>query len=303
MEALRAVLHNLSDAMVYSDCSNTQTNRKLWNEYAKNWKSDSDETGKSHPLFVEKMAQDVGREHLTFLGDEWSDEYSLQGVLSSFLFPYFDNNSNVCEIGVGGGRIAARVLHRGVKKFVGFDISSQMIQRTRAALGTDGSTDATQGGGPRNAQLVLLEGDNPSFDPSFHGRFQLVYSFDVMVHVDLHTIFAYLKQIKLLLAPTGKAFLHTANLTAPLGFERFSKQKSCTAGGFYFLSPEMIRVCCKNLGFRIVKESYSIAAESEEEAAAQAAKKATGGGAETIGDKKNMYYNRDYLFVIEQVEK
>jgi hypothetical protein len=31
----------LSSSVVYADASNTETNRKLWNEYAKSWSPDA----------------------------------------------------------------------------------------------------------------------------------------------------------------------------------------------------------------------------------------------------------------------
>jgi hypothetical protein len=64
----------------------------------------------------------------------------------------------------------------------------------------------------------------------FSGR----YSFDVMVHIDLHTIWKYLLEIRRVLKDeTGRAFISTANLEAPGGWERFTKQKEYSVGGFY----------------------------------------------------------------------
>ena len=73
-------------------------------------------------------------------------------------------------------------------------------------------------------------------------RYHFIYSFDVFVHLDLHTIWSYMKTIHRMLLPNGKCFLSTSNLLAPLGWERFSTQDKYTVGGFYFTTPDAMRV-------------------------------------------------------------
>ena len=41
------------------------------------------------------------------------------------------------------------------------------------------------------------------------------HSFDVLVHVDLHTIHKYMREFHRVLRSGGKAFISTANITAP----------------------------------------------------------------------------------------
>ena len=58
-----------------------------------------------------------------------------------------------------------------------------------------------------------------------------------------------MKTIHRMLLPNGKCFLSTSNLLAPLGWERFSTQDKYTVGGFYFTTPDAMRVrvcvaCC-----------------------------------------------------------
>lgn len=51
-----------------------------------------------------------------------------------------------------------------------------------------------------------------------------------------------MKTIHRMLLPNGKCFLSTSNLLAPLGWERFSTQDKYTVGGFYFTTPDAMRV-------------------------------------------------------------
>jgi hypothetical protein len=111
------LVQNLSEAIVYTESSNFDTNRKLWNQvwkiwiiywvkkYAKDWAKDVDwvqKMVKNLPEVNASTQEDIDK-HLQFLGDEWSNTRSLQETLSDFLFPYFDQSSTVLEIGSGGG--------------------------------------------------------------------------------------------------------------------------------------------------------------------------------------------------------
>ena len=95
----------------YTEPTNVQTNRKLWNEYSKNYFKKQDGTPDE---WVLKMGKDVGRgaSELHHIGDEWSDAKSLEVALSEFLFPFLTSGTAAAEIGVGGGRIASRTCSR-----------------------------------------------------------------------------------------------------------------------------------------------------------------------------------------------
>ena len=75
----------------------------------------------------------------------------------------------------------------------------------------------------------------------------------------------------------GKAFVSTANLLTPLGWDRFQKQSKYTVGGFYFITPDIVQKCAEESNLRIVKTS------------------------KVDMDHENVYYNRDYLIVLENM--
>jgi ubiquinone/menaquinone biosynthesis C-methylase UbiE len=162
------------------------------------------------------------------------------------------------KIGVGGGRIANQIAPH-VAKLYATDIAPHMIERSRAALSSHKNIEFFT---LPNSSLALF--DDASCD--------FIYSFDVFVHLDLHTMWRYFQEIHRILKPGGHAFLHTTNLASPQGWKRFAAQKSFKVEGHYFITPEIISVLCKKSNLQIVHESPI--------------------------DESNFYYARDYLFVV-----
>ena len=283
--ALQLVLRNLSDALVYTDSSNIDTNKKLWNQYATNYynnnKNDSAAPAAATPSpWVQKMAAQVGRapDELRHIGDEWSDEQSLERCLSRWLYPLLSEDSTVAEIGSGGGRVASRVAGR-VKQLVCFDISDRMLAAAQTAL-----SHAT------NCSFHLLPSADPvpaSFPVRYHHSFHTVYLFDVLVHTTAHTIYSYLLTLHTLLVPhtASRLLVHYADLATPLGWERFERQKEERAGGFCWVGREQMRAMCDRAGWEVVEESEcNVAGEGQ-------------AGAET----SNVYEQRDRLCVLREV--
>lgn len=230
--------------------SNVEYNRALWDHYAKNWDA------RHIPLEDKKMSvKDV-----THLGDEWGKREDVEQVLQGFIYPYVDKDKVVGEIGTGGGRIASKVAAR-TKEFYCFDISTEMLKKVKESL-RDQS----------HIQYVVLKG--PAFSPSLNGRFDFMYSFDVFVHLDLHTIWRYFLGIHGLLKKGGKAFVSTANLKAPKGWQRFAGQDTYSIEGHYFISPEIVHILAERAHLKVIKTSAP--------------------------DSKNFYFDRDYLVVLEK---
>lgn len=210
------VVHKLSSALVYPECSNSETNEKLWNLYAQQWKPDAP--------WVIKMGQDKTQSPGTAyqcVGEEWSEKKDLQYIIETFIDPYVNSSSShVGEIGSGGGRVAHQVYPR-VKSLMCFDISQSMLDQARSYLDK----------APNVTFHHLTTGSG--FPSEVYGTFDFIYSFDVFVHLDLHTIWQYFQELYKLLKVNGQAFISTANVMSPLGWARFSKQQKYSVGGFY----------------------------------------------------------------------
>lgn len=96
-----------------------------------------------------------------------------------------------------------------------------------------------------------------------------------MVHVDIHTLFRVLKQVRTLLKPGGMMMLSVANLCSDLGFDRFQKQSSFKVAGFYFMSPDIIRQLVLKANFNLVELKSDI-------------------------ESSNLYYKRDLCLLIQK---
>jgi len=236
--AVLQLLAGLQAAAVYTDTPNHETNRKLWDAYAKGWASEEG--------WVKRMASHLpgGPQELSCVGAEWSDEASLSAVLEDWLLSQVGPDTRAAEIGSGGGRIAERVAQH-VKELVCFDISAEMLAAAKKHLQARGVT---------NARFQQVEGD-ADYPGEYSGRFDFAYAFDVLVHLDLHQMRRTLRSVRELLRPGGRCFLTFANLLAPDGWRRFARQRSFTVGGFYFISPEIARFLLQRVGLEVLRVS------------------------------------------------
>ncbi|HEU5118411.1 MAG TPA: class I SAM-dependent methyltransferase, partial [Isosphaeraceae bacterium] len=189
---------------------------------------------------------------------EWGSPSDVQQVVSEWIDPHIHPESVVGEIGTGGGRVAALVAPK-VGRFHAFDISARMLDRARHTLSSR-----------TNCEFHLLEA--PRLDGFETGSFDFLYSFDVFVHLDLHTQWSYISEVSRLLKPGGQAFLHTANLASNTGWGRFAGQERYAVEGFYFVTPDLVKLLCRQAGLGVVAEMSD------------------GAG--------NFYYERDYLLLV-----
>lgn len=253
---VRRIRQRYLDRFVLPRLGNFEGNRRLWDSYAGAWRRDD-----AH-LDIELSGKEAAawrEEHVRLLGDEWGTPEDVDRVLEDFVFPHVHADDKVLELGVGGGRIASRVAPR-VGELWGLDISKGMLRRAQEALAEH-----------ENVRLVLL--DDASL-PAGLGGFAFAYAFDVFVHLDLHVQHRYLRQLSALLEPGGRAVVHTANLRAPAGWERFASQPAPTIRGFFFVTPDTVDLLAEKAGFVIERRSEI--------------------------DASNFYYGRDYVVLLRK---
>jgi SAM-dependent methyltransferase len=254
---VRRIRQYVLDRFVLPRLDNEAGNRRLWDAYARDWRR------RDAYLDVALAGDEAAAwraQHVHVLGDEWGTPTDVERVLDDFVYPHLGEDLVVAEIGIGGGRIASRVAPR-VRELWGFDISQRMLARAREALAAF-----------PNVQLVRLEG--ASLPAGLENRFDLIYAFDVFVHLDLHTQYRYLRQMHAMLEPGGRAIVHTANLRAPGGWDRFASQPVPSIRGFYFVTPETVDLLAERAGFVVERRSEV--------------------------DTENFYYGRDYVVALQK---
>ena len=233
------------------DAENLEHNRALWNQYAQIWRKDAVRS---------EAASDAVKPPIEVLGDEWGRAADVDRIVAEYITPFVTRDGVAVEIGVGGGRIARRVAPQ-VRTLYCLDISEQMLARAQAALA----------GCPNIIFALLTE---PRLSGIVRASPDFVYSFDVFVHFDLHMMWTYFQEVARVLQPGGHFFVHTANLTAPEGWQRFAAQDHFTVPGHYFVVPQTIATLAAHAGLTLVKESAV--------------------------DSGNFYLARDYLCVLRK---
>lgn len=256
-ERVTARLATLRNRTKADPTDNVAYNRELWDWYADRWK-DHDQFRRDEADVADAALSDEQR--FQVLGNEWGTSAEVDHVVSDYIEPFVSPTSTAGEIGAGGGRVAAKVVDL-VDELWCFDISARMLERAREQLG-----------GRPDVHFELLEA--PQLPKRLEGGFDFLYSFDVFVHLDLHTIWRYLNEISRALRPGGRAFLHTSNLTAPTGWANFARQERYRPQDHYFITPDVVKTLVSHTDLEFVKESAP--------------------------DPDSFYLSRDYLFVIEK---
>ena len=103
----------------------------------------------------------------------------------------------------------------------------------------------------------------------------------MFVHVDMHTFFQSLVNLKPLMSDSTLIFVSVANIVSDLGFDRFKKQKSFKVSGFCFMSPEIAIKITTEAGFEIVSSNLK-------------------GHVSCKDLEPNLYYERDILMILRK---
>ena len=239
------------DRFLSAHLTNSQYNRLVWGAYPYLWRLGS-LAGVATPR--EAVSGNV-------VGEEWGTSAWVREILEEFVFPNVSPESVVAEIGVGGGRLASQVAPR-VEMLYCLDMSAGMLRKAERALHEH-----------RNTRFMRIHGERPC-PQELRGAVDFVYAFDVLVHLDLHATWAYVRLMHEMLRSGGRAMIHVANLKAPLGWERFSHQKAFSVGGLYWLCPEIVAIMADHAGFSVVAGSAP--------------------------HPENEYLNRDYIALLER---
>jgi SAM-dependent methyltransferase len=139
-------------------------------------------------------------------GEEWSETWgssSSEAQWFGSIFPRlhrFLPARRILEIAPGFGRWT-KFLIPACDEFVGVDLSAKCVDACRKIFATAG-----------HAQFISNDGF--SLDAVPDGKFDLVFSFDSLVHGEHDVLASYIPQVLRKLSSNGVAFLHHSNLLA-----------------------------------------------------------------------------------------
>jgi ubiquinone/menaquinone biosynthesis C-methylase UbiE len=184
------------------------------------------------------------------LGDEWCDDGSAERRWEDRLFnhtvaPWLSAATRVLEIGPGGGkwtvRLAPRVAHLTV-----FDVADAMLQRTRDRVDAEGC-----------GNVSYLLGNGRDLAPVPSASVDVVFSYDVFVHIALEDTFAYVADIARVLKPGGVVVLHHAVADTRAAWDRIEshnewyRDRANTLGQYYYYSRDALDRMYARFGLRI----------------------------------------------------
>lgn len=202
-----------------------------WNRYSAEWN------------------QTYGRRY-QHLGDEWHDDGSTRGFEQRFfthtIEPWLTRETRVLEIGPGGGKWTVRMAPR-VRTLTAFDVAQGMLDRTRERVTREGID---------NVSYVLGNGRDMSAVAS--ASVDLVFSFDVFVHIALEDTVAYVAEIARVLRDGGVAIIHHAVSDMPNAWDRIEahndwyRHGANTLGQFYYYSQNALDRMYTRYGLRIL---------------------------------------------------
>jgi hypothetical protein len=196
-------------------------------------------------------------DHYEWPGDEWGSkqtaEYLFEGTLSSVLDiePKY-----LCEFGAGSGRYTSIAFERFPDvTILSFDVSVEFEK----ALKQRCSSKVKSG----KLENFLLD-KNPKFflntmrHKNLIGKIDAIYSFDAMVHVDLHTLFIYWASAAAALRKGGTLAMNVADACNEKGFMKLIANASGVYGlqgdaglHFMWISKEIVDTILTRLGFEV----------------------------------------------------
>lgn len=187
-------------------------------------------------------------------GDEWGDASDVKHILDTCVHPYVDTPETMCEIASGAGRITNAMLHSYPKAQIDcFDISQEFLNQMNLRF-----ADQIEAG----QMTTNLLNEDPKF---MHARLKelgrvhkidCLYSFDAMVHVELHCIAIYVAIAAATLKEGGLLTMNVADASMEYGFQKLLfnapgvfRQGGAAGTHFQFAAPESMRMMLEKFGF------------------------------------------------------
>lgn len=220
--------------------------------------ADWDSYVQNHRHMARAEPTNHGRTDLVYPGDEWGRPEEWRAFAHRFLRPYLPphGGGTAVELGQGSGKYTLEILDL-TRQVVCFDVSQAFLDvaQQRLAEHIDSGHVALEKLGLKDCNEIL----HGLAARGLVGHVDLFFSIDAMVHVELHTLFAYLVTASHALKMDGHLVLTVASCTSAGGYQRLIEETPWYYGGgrpghpFYFLSPDIVRHLCRQLGFVVVQ--------------------------------------------------
>lgn len=177
------------------------------------------------------------------LGEEWAAPDRTQFVFERFALPFLRPDARVVEIGPGGGKFSRLIIER-CHELALVDISQEMLQRANAACSG------------RARELLVQDGNLEALASS---SVDLVFSYDVFIHLEAEEIFRYFAEVNRVLIAGGIFSVHSSTYESRWGFHSFLQQMRDNhrrigeryGGRMYPLTSSILRRFAEHSGFEV----------------------------------------------------
>jgi ubiquinone/menaquinone biosynthesis C-methylase UbiE len=149
--------------------------------------------------FTAEENKRVWNEHdWSTLGEEWTRNAEWKAnVIREFLIPHVPEGATVVEVGPGGGRWTD-LLQRRAARLIVVDVAERAIALCRERFAAC-------------SHIEYLLGDGRTIDVP-DNSIDVIWSFDVFVHINPPDARAYFREFRRILKPGGHAMIHHAGL-------------------------------------------------------------------------------------------
>lgn len=194
------------------------------------------------------------------VGDAWTNPRQVgMDISAEEMLPYLDREvfapflgtpEVLLEIGSGGGRFTELLLPK-CQRLIAVDTSKNMLKLLQKRFG------------PEKIDYVL--GDGKGLSPVPNVSVDAAFSYGTFVHIQQWDIFNYLRELRRVLKPDGRALIHHANTFSELGWEHFIRDmEGCVGthkdwGSFSVMTPEIMREFVERAGLRLLDARTDIA--------------------------------------------
>ncbi len=173
-------------------------------EYGRVWDSVAQTRGDA----MKAVAGHDSEAEWTRSGQSTADDIAAETALTS--------TDTVLDIGCGAGRVGVHVAPR-VHRWIGADVSREMLGHTRSALG-----------GAANVELIHLTGDG--LPASLDGTVDVVYCTTVFMHLEEWDRYRYIQGAFRVLKPGGRLYVDSFSLLSPDGWALFEAMAALPPG-------------------------------------------------------------------------
>jgi SAM-dependent methyltransferase len=178
-----------------------------------------------------------------YWGHRWGDPETSEPLLEvrrRFLDPYLRPGQVVVEIGAGGGRWTGYLL-RSAARLIVVELNPEAFDHLRRRFPAD------------LERMELRQTTGYGIPAVADGSIDLVFTFDVFVHVDPDGIARYLAEIERVLRPGSRAIVHYADKRKPIAAEN---------AGFSDMDRERMEAMLADTSLRVLEHDEGVMCHS-----------------------------------------